>query len=460
MERKAVHLAMTEQATGYDGADMRRGACPTLAAPMQTGDGLLVRLRPVRPGFALSELGALAKAARRFGNGILEVTARGNLQIRGLTFETVPSLAAAIADAEIRITEGVVIETPPLAGIDPTELADPLSLAAELRAAITAHRPALVLAPKLSIIIDGGGRLHLGETSADIRLRAVGDNGGLSWLLSLAGTERTAKQIAALAPNVVIPAVLNVLSELARLGGNARGRDLDAEMMVRSIGSGLSFADVASPDAAPLAVGVHDCGGGGLVLGLGLAFGQTDSESLIALVAELERFGAREIRLAPGHALLVPGMKEDDIAQAQARALALGFRISPDDPGNHIAVCAGIGACRSALLDTKAAARLFIDEAPDLLDGSLSVHLSGCAKGCAKPSPATLTILGAPLGYGLVVNGPASAVPNAYIEQKTIKTAIGHLGALVRRNKQAGESALSCLTRLGPDATIAALQQG
>ncbi len=460
MEPKSVHLAEERQVTGHGAIDMRRGACPTLAAPMQTGDGLLVRLRPVRPGFSLAEVVALAKAARQFGNGILEVTARGNLQLRGLSQETVPSLAAAIADAAIDITEGVAIETPPLAGIDPTALADPLMLAADLRAAIAAHRPALALAPKLSIIIDGGGRLHLGETSADIRLQAFRGNDGLCWLLSLAGTSKTAKRVAMLAPDAVIPAVMRVLAELSSQGRDARGRDLNADLIAQTIGSGLIVDAIPLPDAAPLATGVHDCGGSGRVLGLGLAFGQTDAESLIALVAELERLGACEVRLAPGHALLVPGMRDDAIAEAQSHALALGFRISPDDPGHHIAVCAGTGACRSALLDTKAVARLFIDNARELLDGSLSVHLSGCAKGCAKPSPATLTMLGAPLGYGLVVNGPASAVPKAYIQQKTIKTAIGHLGALVRQNKQAGESALSCLTRLGPDATIAALQQG
>ena len=31
-------------------APLPRGACPTLAAPMQTGDGLLVRLNPVAAG--------------------------------------------------------------------------------------------------------------------------------------------------------------------------------------------------------------------------------------------------------------------------------------------------------------------------------------------------------------------------------------------------------------------------
>ncbi len=460
MERKAAHLAMERQPTGNGAMDMRRGACPTLAAPMQTGDGLLVRLRPVRPGFSLSEIVVLATAARRFGNGILEVTARGNLQIRGLFPETVPSLAAAIADAGIEISEGVAVETPPLAGIDPTELADPLALAADLRAAIIAHRPRLVLAPKLSIVIDGGGRLHLGETSADIRLRAVRDGAAILWLLGIAGTDRTAKPIATLTPDDVIPAVLDVLADLARLGCDARGRDLQAESLIETIASGHALRHPAPADIAPLPVGIHDCGRGGPILGLGLAFGQTDAEKLIALVVDLERLGAREIRLAPGHALLVPGLRDADVAKAQAAAFAHGFRISPDDPGNHIAVCAGTGACASALLDTKAAARLFIETAPELLDGSLTLHLSGCAKGCAKPSAATLTILGAPLGYGLVVNGPASAAPNAYIDQKTIQTAVARLGALVRHNKHAGESARSCLTRLGTDATIAAVQQG
>ena len=30
----------------------RRGACPALSAPMQTGDGLLVRLNPVAGGLS------------------------------------------------------------------------------------------------------------------------------------------------------------------------------------------------------------------------------------------------------------------------------------------------------------------------------------------------------------------------------------------------------------------------
>ncbi len=62
---------------------LRRGACPGLSAPMSTGDGLLVRLVPTDE-MALDAFIALCAAARMHGNGTMEVTARGSLQVRGI----------------------------------------------------------------------------------------------------------------------------------------------------------------------------------------------------------------------------------------------------------------------------------------------------------------------------------------------------------------------------------------
>ena len=89
----------------------RRGACPALAAPMPTGDGLLVRLRPAGGALTLSQFASLARSAAAHGNGILEITARGNLQIRGLRAETVGQLAADIDAAGITVPDGSAIET-------------------------------------------------------------------------------------------------------------------------------------------------------------------------------------------------------------------------------------------------------------------------------------------------------------------------------------------------------------
>ena len=105
---------------------------------MQTGDGLLVRLNPVAGGLSPKALIGLCKAALRHGNGIVEVTARGSLQIRGLTPESAALLAAEVDALGIAVRTGVPVETGPLAGLDPDEIADPTPLAERIRAAIEA----------------------------------------------------------------------------------------------------------------------------------------------------------------------------------------------------------------------------------------------------------------------------------------------------------------------------------
>ena len=65
-------------------APFRRGACPGLSAPMPTGDGLLVRILP-KDRIAADPFITLCKAARQHGSGIIEITSRGSLQVRGLT---------------------------------------------------------------------------------------------------------------------------------------------------------------------------------------------------------------------------------------------------------------------------------------------------------------------------------------------------------------------------------------
>ncbi|AUX77463.1 MULTISPECIES: precorrin-3B synthase [Sinorhizobium] len=441
------------------GTSMRRGACPSLAAPMQTGDGLLVRLRPATGGLTPAELRALAEAAADCGSGIIEVTARGNLQVRGLIASSVPALAAAIGEAGIAVTDGVAIETPPLAGFDPREIADPRPLAAALRDAIAERRPALALAPKLSIVIDGNGRFHLRDVAADLRLEARNSEDGLRWLLSFGGAGRPERPVALLEAERVVPALMEILAELDHFGPAARGRDLDADAIRQRLSAGLDPLPAAGGTSPFLPAGIHDFGDGRTVLGVALAFAQTDSASLIAFLQSAGELGATEIRLAPRHGLLVLGLSREAAALAQQLALSHGFLVSADDPRNHVATCAGL-ACASALMDTKVVAGLLLEVGADLLDGSLAIHLSGCPKGCARPVASPLTLVGAPSGYALVVNGAASVAPSAYTDEGGIKAALAALNALVRENKDAGESARSCLTRLGTAHIVDAFEQG
>ncbi|HEU5276452.1 MAG TPA: hypothetical protein VFU97_22555, partial [Xanthobacteraceae bacterium] len=113
-------------------ASLRRGACPGLSAPMATGDGLLARLMPTGT-ITLDAMAGLVAAAQRFGNGIVEITSRGSVQVRGLSEDSAADFADAVARLAIAAQDGVPVIADPLAGLDPAELMDAGALAAELR---------------------------------------------------------------------------------------------------------------------------------------------------------------------------------------------------------------------------------------------------------------------------------------------------------------------------------------
>ena len=118
---------------------MIRGACPSLQAPMPSGDGLLVRMT-IHSTLSLETFAALCAAARRHGNGVMEITARGNLQIRGLTKHATDAFAADVMALGINPPTGVPITISPLAGLEGDGTIDVTLLAqriADAAAAIT-----------------------------------------------------------------------------------------------------------------------------------------------------------------------------------------------------------------------------------------------------------------------------------------------------------------------------------
>src|SRR5690606_7836235 len=138
-------------------------------------------LRPVGNRLTPTQLTDLAQLALEHGNGLVEITARGNLQVRGLTPQSAPRFARAAA-AAVAIDTGPVITVSPLMGDDPTEKADPTPLFERLRreAAPLAAR----LGPKVSVVLDGGGQLPLAALKADIRLCA---EDATHWAVTLGG---------------------------------------------------------------------------------------------------------------------------------------------------------------------------------------------------------------------------------------------------------------------------------
>ena len=390
-----------------------RGACPGLAAPMQTGDGLLARLGPAGP-MPLKALAGLCAAAGTHGNGTMEISARGNLQIRGLTPASAPRFADAIATLGIETDDGVPVIASPLPD-EPSALLDADRLARELRPAIASL--ALPLAPKISVIVDGGGTLHLDVLAADIRLRAIASANGPLLLVALAGDGATATPLGSVAPDDAYDAVLCLLRLIAADGPAARAADV---LQSRGI---AAFQDVVRGRIAlqsPLArrlpaepVGTHALKDDLYALGVGLAFGHVQADTLRALTEIARTHGALWARPAFNRALLLGPFERAKVKTLRDGARRLGFAVDRADPRRRVVACPGAPACASGLIASREIAAALADDLP-LAGGGVALHVSGCAKGCAHPAPAPLTIVGTEQGCGIVHDGAARDAPSSY----------------------------------------------
>jgi precorrin-3B synthase len=409
-----------------------RGICPGLSVPMPTGDGLLVRLRPTAP-VPLDAMVGFCEAARQHGNGTIEVSARGSLQVRGLTPRSAPLFAAAVAELGIAAHEGV----PVIAAFDLASQVNAAHFAGELRRAIANAR--LALSPKISVVMDGGGPLHLDALSADIRLRtAAPTRGSRSYSrrfhLGLGGDGTSATWLGSVAQEDVVGAVLGILTIIGAHGPPTRAAAvLRAEGVeaFRSVSAALIEPSPAPPPRLPAEmIGVHSVHEGAVAVGIGLPFGHTHADALAEVVHAADGHGAQTMWPAPDRALLLIGVSAPDGLGLTAAARQLGFVVHAGDPRRRIAACPGAPACASGLIPARALATALtpiLEPAFRPVRDRVVVHISGCPKGCAHPIPAALTLVGTPDGCGIVHRGSARTAPRHYVDPANLGDEISRL---------------------------------
>ncbi|MDN3711971.1 hypothetical protein QWZ10_09385 [Paracoccus cavernae] len=73
-----------------------KGWCPAPGRPMESGDGWLLRLKPFGGILTAQQAAAIAAVARELGNGQLDLTNRGALQLRGIARDRLAEAGAAL----------------------------------------------------------------------------------------------------------------------------------------------------------------------------------------------------------------------------------------------------------------------------------------------------------------------------------------------------------------------------
>jgi precorrin-3B synthase len=415
--------------TAFAPSPVRRGACPGLSAPIPTGDGLLARLLPTGT-IALDAFRRLCAAARQHGNGIIEVTARGSIQVRGLGAASAIRFAETIAGLDIAASDGTPVLSNPLAGLDADELLDASKIAAALRRALAKTPLPRHLAPKISVVIDGGGALNLHHLAADVRLCAERGERELAFRVGVAGDQTNAMALGSVEVDRAIEVTLRLLDVICRNGHAARARDVvaaDAGAEFRATIADFLIADHSTSGGARKStdpIGEHSLRGGTFARGFGLAFGHAEAATLAELAEAAAAAGAAGLRAAPGRALMVVGLTQEAASALAATAEALGYVVRPDDPRRFVFACAGAPICSSAHFPARALAPRVAEIAAPRLGAKFDIHISGCSKGCARAKPAALTIVGTDEGCALVANGNARGERFALVAADELPEAI------------------------------------
>ncbi len=382
-----------------------KGWCPGALRPMESGDGLIARVRPWVGAFTLKQAGALADIAERLGNGHLELTRRANLQIRGLREQSLPELHAALSelglldpDAETEALRNVMVA--PLAGLDASVM-DVRPIARQITAALAADRRFAALAAKFGWLVDGGGVASIAAERADIALCAIGDRVAL---------RLDTHWVGAGTPEQTTAAALSAARAFLGVGANSRMRDLSDEQWVRlraEIRPVLSLAlNVEIGNDRPLGLLAS-------ATGVAAPFGQLEARQLRGLVSLAADTGATELRLSPWRILYIGARGDRRLIDGAA---GLGLIVDPTDPLLRVDACPGAPACNSATVDSRAAARWLAAH------GAVgSIHVSGCAKGCARSEPANLVLVGEAGRYRVVHNGTTRDIPQGTIHPDELR---------------------------------------
>lgn len=334
---------------------LRRGACPGVVDAMVAADGMLMRVR--LPGGAVDGAGlrALGRVAAGYGNGIVEITSRANLQVRGVAAGDLEAATEVLVDAGLSTGDADLdarraIVAPALAGHDPAAAVDLTPHLASVGEHLLVANVEGELPAKFSVVLDDGSALGVGDVDGDV-VAVVGAGDSVD-----AVTARVLGQVALLAA-----------------GGQPAVRP-------------------ASPVAGPTP-GVHPHHAPGRAnIVAAPALGRLDVGQLDVLARLAAGTG---LRFTHRRGVALPALDRAGLADLLGALAGVGLSTDPADPVHGVSACAGRPGCASALADTQAAALALIVARRTGPGPHAPVHLAGCDKRCGAPATGDLLVAGA-----------------------------------------------------------------
>ncbi|MGI0484233.1 precorrin-3B synthase [Pantanalinema rosaneae CENA516] len=427
--------------------------CPGLFYGTPAQDGFLIRIRTPGGGLNFQQGQAIATLVEQWGSAAIQVTNRANLQIRAVhtaptaeVFQTLQTLGLAAQNPSIDHLRNLM--TSPTAGIDSQELTDTRPLVQALDAYIQSHPELADLPAKFSIGIDGGGAVGIGTRSEipwehrynEIQLSAVLGSGeweigngecpatlhsllptlhslprNIYFQLALGGNKQLWDTQVLIQPDQCVSVVaalargyLDYVNQSPRLQKKPRMKhllqDWGIERYLHQVNQYLTCPlrpVIACPTSFSTQryahLGVHPQRQPGLsYIGIHLSLGQLTATQLQELVQLSKTFGSSELRLTPWQTILLPDIPDQQVAEVLQHLSSLGFSVSDNRVAAAIVACGGKPGCAASKTQTQTHAIALANSLNQhlTLESPVNIHLTGCPKSCAQPSPAEITLLG------------------------------------------------------------------
>jgi len=396
-----------------------------------TQNAYMCRLRIPNGVMTHHQMTGLADIADKYAGGYAHVTTRANLQMREIPASAATDVLEKILDLglcsrgagadNIRNVTGDAT-----AGIWPGELLDTRPYAREWHFHILNNRVLTGLPRKFNVAFDGGGGVPTLEDTNDIGFQAVdvpaeaGIEPGLYFRLMLGGitghkdlardtgvlvTPKEATKVADAIVKVFIDHGDRTNRTKARLKYllDAWGFEKFLVAVEEKLGRKLIRVDANLIPPRPeqnrhAHIGVHPQKQEGLsYIGVVLPVGKMTSAQMRELAEIAQDCGDGDLRLTVWQNLLISGLPESRIAEAQERIERIGLDWRASSLRAGLVACTGSRGCRFSAADTKGHAEAIANycETRVTLDQPINIHLTGCHNSCAQHYIGDIGLIGA-----------------------------------------------------------------
>ncbi|MET3803788.1 precorrin-3B synthase [Nakamurella sp. UYEF19] len=400
---------MTTSPAARDLADR----CPGLLRPHQAADGAVVRLRLPGGRIRAPALAGLQHAAASFGDGLVQMTSRGNLQLRGVSPDGEGEVPGALVDA-VRAAGLIPSTTHELVrNIICSPLTGRIGGSADLRTLtdeldrLLCGTPALAgLSGRFLFALDDG-RTDVTRISHDLGVRTVSTDrvrlvvGGLPgpivvlasaarWLIELTLAFLRHREAAGLPVWHVRELPCGGAELLETVDILLENRVDIPDHPVNP--SGFPPDDVHSSGFSPVRPGTMVQRDGRSMLSMAVPLGLLDARQVEA-VTEAAAAGTGEIVVTPWRSLLVPDVQADVRAMAsiETSLVTAGLDLDPRSGWLGLSACAGAPGCGRAAAPTGPTAASIARH--PRTPGDLPIHVVACERRCGALSSDHVEVL-------------------------------------------------------------------